>query len=110
MQNIDRYTRLFWLLVFVHLVVWMSICIFAQPNAPLDTVEQIFWGIHWQLGYHKHPPLPAWIAAGAVWLAGEVWGAYLAGQIAVLTCIWAAWRLGREYLSPPLALAAAALL
>ena len=34
----------------------------TQPNPPLDTVEWLAWGHEWQLGYHKHPPLAAWVA------------------------------------------------
>ncbi len=29
-----------------------------------DMLETFAWGIAWQLGYFKHPPLMAWIAAG----------------------------------------------
>jgi len=32
-----------------------------------DMVENFAWGIGWQLGYYKHPPLYSWISA--VWLS-----------------------------------------
>lgn len=103
--------RWFWLLAGGPLLLGLAIGLLTQPNATGDTVEMVLWGREWQWGYYKHPPLPAWIAAAAFELAGgSVWGVCVAGQLAVLACIWAAWRLGRELLPPPLALLGAALL
>ncbi len=106
-----RYRRIFWLFACAHLVVWTVVPVLTQPNAPLDTVELVFWGHEWQLGYPKHPPLPSWISEALRVLAGSsVWAIYLASQVAVVLCFWAAWRLGRELISPRAALAAACLL
>ena len=59
----DPTIRLFWLLMAGHFFVWVAVCLLTQPNMPLDMVEMLYWGQQWQLGYHKHPPLPAWLAA-----------------------------------------------
>jgi 4-amino-4-deoxy-L-arabinose transferase-like glycosyltransferase len=80
----------------------------TQANAPLDLIEWLGWGREWQWGYHKHPPLPAWIAEAFAQLSpGSVWGVYLAGYLTAAVCFWCAWRLGRELLPPRLALLAA---
>ena len=56
------------------------------------------------MGYHKHPPLPAWIAeAAAVGCGGHFWGVYLVSQLGIVACLWAVWRLGRDLLPPWLA-------
>lgn len=68
---------------------------------PLDMIEMLHWGQQWQLGYHKHPPLPAWIAAGTWWLSGgQDWGMYVVSQLTILVTFWAVWQLAREGLSP----------
>ena len=60
-----------------------------------------YWGHQWQLGYHKHPPLPAWIAeAAAVGCGGHFWGVYLVSQLGIVACLWAVWRLGRDSAAP----------
>ncbi len=70
-----------------------------------------YWGHQWQLGYHKHPPLPAWIAeAAAVACGGHFWGVYLASQLGIVACLWAVWRLGRDILPPWLAFLGACLM
>jgi len=103
--------RLFWLLVVVHVVVWTVVPAMTDPNAPLDTVEMRYWGHQWQLGYHKHPPLPGWIAeAAAECCGGGFWGVYLAAQLGMAAAFWAVWRLGSELLTPRLALLGVCLL
>jgi len=104
-------SRLFWLLVVVHVVVWTVVPALTDPNAPLDTVEMRYWGQQWQLGYHKHPPLPGWIAeAAAECCGGSFWGVYLAAQLGMAAAFWAVWRLGSELLTPRLALLGVCLL
>ena len=86
-------------------------CWFTQPNLPLDMVEMTYWGQQWQWGYHKHPPLPAWIAA-SVWEFGghNPLLMYLTAQATIAVTFWAVWQLAREGLSPWLALCAVGIL
>lgn len=51
------------LLVFV--LVWTAFNSISRYNLDVhgDMVENFAWGIGWQLGYHKHPPLFSWITA-----------------------------------------------
>ena len=107
----ERAARYFWLLVTAHVVVWTLARLLAEPNAPLDLVEMAYLGHEWQLGYPNHPPLAAWVTEATVVLGGgSLWAVYLASQLAMVTCLWAAWRLGRELLSPGAALLGAAVL
>ena len=106
-----RAARCFWLLAAAHVIVWTVVRILAEPNAPLDVVEMAYLGHEWQLGYANHPPLAAWVTEAAVRLGGgSIWVVYLASQIAMVACLWAAWRLGRALLSPGAALLGAAVL
>jgi 4-amino-4-deoxy-L-arabinose transferase-like glycosyltransferase len=107
-----RFSRqILWLFMLGHLVAWTSVAVLTQPNAPVDTVEMVYWGHQWEWGYHKHPPLPSWVCETLVVLGGgSVWMTYLAAQIAVVVCFWAAWRLALEMVPPRTALLAACLL
>ena len=105
----ERAARYFWLLAAVHVVVWTLARFLAQPNAPLDVVEMAYVGHEWRLGYANHPPLAAWVTEASL-AVGGVWVVYLASQLAMITCLWAAWRLGREMLTPGAALLGALVL
>jgi hypothetical protein len=100
--------RLLWLWLTARTAVWVVVVVCTQPNPPMDLVEWRSWGNRFAWGYAKHPPLPAWIAGAFAWLSpGDVWGVYLAGYLLAAVCLWAAWRLGREFLPPRQALLAA---
>ena len=89
--------RFFLLFAFCHAAVWAMLPAFTQPNAPLDTLEMIYWGHEWQPGYYKHPPLPAWLAEFACQFStNDVWPTYLLCQMATLGCFWCAFQVGRE--------------
>ena len=49
----------------VHAVVWTLAAWLARGNLDTqgDMIENYVWGIEWQAGYAKHPPLFAWITA-----------------------------------------------
>ncbi|MGY8767002.1 MAG: glycosyltransferase family 39 protein [Pirellulales bacterium] len=101
----------FWILLLGHMILWTLLPILTQLNAPLDTIEMLYWGSEWQWGYYKHPPLPAWAAEGSALVFGDpVWPTYLLSQLCIGACFWAAWKMGREFLAPWQALAAVFLL
>jgi len=107
----DPTRPLFWAFVAAHVAGWTIVPAVAQRCLPLDTIEMVYAGREWQWGYHKHPPVPAWIAAACWHVFGSVdWPLYLVGQLCVAVCFWAAWRLARDVLPPWPALAAATLL
>jgi 4-amino-4-deoxy-L-arabinose transferase-like glycosyltransferase len=57
-------TRVGWLLS-AHALVWTVAAWLAWANLDRqgDMAENYVWGIEWQAGYAKHPPLFAWITA-----------------------------------------------
>ena len=102
--------RVLLLFVAAHVAVWTLLPALLFKNAPLDVVEMRYLGGQWMLGYHKHPPLAGWMGEGAALLCGgSMWGVYLVSQICMACVFWAVWRLGRELLSPRLALLGACL-
>jgi 4-amino-4-deoxy-L-arabinose transferase-like glycosyltransferase len=103
--------RIFWAFIALHILVWTVIPVLTEPNCPLDMVEMLYWGRGWQLGYYKHPPLPAWIAESLFQISwGATWPLFCAAQMGVATSFWAAWKLAKEYLAPWPALCASLLL
>ena len=107
----DPTVRLFWVFAALHFFFWLLVCWLTQPNMPLDMVEMLYWGEQWELGYHKHPPLPAWITATAWWLGGNrTIVMYCVSQLTILATFWAVWQLAREGLSPRAALCSVILL
>jgi 4-amino-4-deoxy-L-arabinose transferase-like glycosyltransferase len=98
----------FWAWLLLRTAGWTALAALSQPNASLDLVEWLSWGREWQWGYHKHPPLPAWLAEVSSRLTpGSVTGVYLAGYLLTALCLYSAWALGRRLLAPRLALLSA---
>jgi hypothetical protein len=98
--------RLFVAWLALRTAAWTLVAL-AQPNPPLDIVEWLAWGREWQLGYHKHPPLAAWVAELAFRLTpGSLLGVYLAGYLSVAAALWSVWNLARRLVPPRAALAA----
>jgi 4-amino-4-deoxy-L-arabinose transferase-like glycosyltransferase len=74
---------------------------YGHPNAQIDMIEWGSWGGVTTWGYPKHPPLPGWVAGLFLQLSpGGVWGLYFAGYLFAAGCVWAAWKLAREFLPP----------
>jgi 4-amino-4-deoxy-L-arabinose transferase-like glycosyltransferase len=110
-ETVNKTWRWFWLFAAVHFILWTGVPMLTQRNAPLDSVEMLYWGHEWQWGYYKHPPLPAWAAESFANLFGDpVWPTYLLSQICIVGCFWAAWTMGRDVLKPWEALAGVAVL
>ncbi|WP_068087914.1 glycosyltransferase family 39 protein [Polycladidibacter stylochi] len=57
--------------LFLHAVIWSLLSWALASNLPLDSVESLYWGHEWQLGYFKHPPVTAWMAEAAVLIFGR---------------------------------------
>ncbi|MBX3415439.1 MAG: glycosyltransferase family 39 protein [Pirellulales bacterium] len=106
-----RWTKVIVGFCLLHLLVWTLIPTLTQPNLPVDAIEMSFWGREWELGYHKHPPLPAWEAQFMLTATNySPWSLYLMAQISIVACFFAVWRLAREVAVPGVAAASVVLL
>lgn len=104
----DKTIRIFWIFVLSSAVFWtfMPPLIFAFYRP--DTAEMMMVGKHWLLASYKHPAMQGWIVEILSNFTGRAeFTPYLASQLAVILTVWCVWKLAREYLTPPLALAAA---
>ena len=76
-----------------------------------DMTEIVAWSRDLALGYLKHPPLAAWLAAGwfAVFPIAE-WSYYGLAMLMPVAALWIAWRLMGDYLDDDKRVAGLALL
>ena len=92
-------TRYLMLFLLVHTLLWTLGPYWTRHSLPHDTLESITWGMQWQLGYHKHPFLTAWLCAGITQLLGHIdLPAYFLAQLAILTTFVATWQLAKAIL------------
>src|SRR5262245_13576440 len=77
-------SRIFLGWVTLRTLAWSIVLFLLQASPSLDVIEMLTWGRYWQWGYHKHPPLPAWIAEFAFQVSGgSLFGVYLASYLCV---------------------------
>ena len=73
-------------------VMWTAVLSAISSSVPLDVIETLNWAGNLDWGYHKHPPLSAFLVAGTQELAGLVgaakhdWPYFFLAQLALLTC------------------------
>src|SRR6516164_6998997 len=100
-------TQILWIWLAFRTAFW-TLLASTQPNGTFDLMEWLAWGHQWQLGYPKHPPFPAWLAAAFHTLTpGSLTGVYLLSYIAWAFTMWCVWRVARDILTPRLALVSA---
>lgn len=100
--------KAFWIVLTFHVVFWTIGPHFCIPYWFLDVPELIAIGKHWLISSNKHPAFQSWVIEIFTYLFGSVdYAPYVAAQIAVAIPVWCVWRLGKEFLSPQLALIAA---
>jgi 4-amino-4-deoxy-L-arabinose transferase-like glycosyltransferase len=95
----------------VYAVFWPLYFTLTSYNLDIygDMVENHAWGIAWQFGYYKHPPLYAWITAAWFKVLPRTDFAYhLLGAVNVSAAMLALWAAARRALPQPSALVAAA--
>lgn len=97
----DPTIRFFHILLVMHVLFWTLLSTWTQPNLPDETLEILTAGQSPAWGYYDHPPLAIWITSViSIVFAPAAWPAYLIAQLCIATCIWAAWKIGREVLHP----------
>jgi 4-amino-4-deoxy-L-arabinose transferase-like glycosyltransferase len=88
----------------IHLCVWVWAAWVSRGNLAVhqDMVENYFWGIEWQAGYYKHPPLFAWITAAWFQLWPRVDAAYfLLSMVNAAVGLCGVHAIARRFLTAP---------
>lgn len=112
-EQVNNFSAIYWLSIFIcaHLICWTLLPALIRYNLPLDAIEGTIWGHQLEWGYDKNPFLNGWLTALAVYFSDQSgWMVYLFSQLSVVSCFWVVWQLGKNMLSPLLALIAVMLL
>ena len=98
MTNQKKITKIFYIFLLSHLLIWTLIPSLSNINLPLDTIEALAWGSNLSWGYDKHPPLSA-LAVEIVFnfFGNNDWTYYLLSQIFVVTAFFIVWLLSKEF-------------
>jgi 4-amino-4-deoxy-L-arabinose transferase-like glycosyltransferase len=94
-------------LLLAQLLVWTIFPLLGHHSPPLDVVEMHTWASVPQLGYYKHPPMPAW----GIFLSEAVFGRtgfalFLPSALSVALATVAVWPLALRFFGPRRALVA----
>lgn len=98
-------------LCLLQLAGWSLAPALSHSAPPLDVVEMYVWGREGVVATFKHPNLPGLILDASRRLTGgAIWPAYVIAQLCIVTAFVCVFRLGRELLGAPRALAGTLLL
>lgn len=98
-------------LVLGQLLFWTLAPLLSHTAPPLDVVEMYAWGREWVVATFKHPNLPGLVLEALRPLTANAWQvAFVASQAFIALTFWAVYRLGRELMDAPRALAGTLLL
>ncbi len=90
-------SKIFFLLVIVHLLIWTLIPSLTNQNLPLDTIEALAWGSNLDWGFNKHPPLSAFAVEIIYQILGsQDWAYYFLSQIFVVVAFFAVYKFSEE--------------
>ena len=90
-------SKIFFLLLIVHLLIWTLIPSLTNQNLPLDTIEALAWGSNLDWGFNKHPPLSAFAVEIFYQIFGsQDWAYYFLSQIFVVVAFFAVYKFSEE--------------
>lgn len=86
-----------WALILFQIVYWTLVPLIAHHAPPLDVTEMHGWGMTFQWGFYKHPPMPTWIVAISQWLVGKnMLSLLLPASLSIAATYWCvAWLAGK---------------
>lgn len=85
----------------LYALTWVLLPLAANTTLNRDTIQIVYWGMEWQAGFHKHPPLISWLSEAALRLFGVsdavVYGLSAAVMLVSFVLVH---RLARRFLNP----------
>ena len=90
-------TKILFLFLIFHIILWTIIPTISNVNLPLDTIEALAWASNLDWGFSKHPPLSAFAVEFVYALFGSAdWAYYLLSQIFVIIAFTYVWKFSNE--------------
>ena len=97
MNNQKKITKIFYIFLLSHLLIWTLIPSLSNINLPLDTIEALAWGSNLDWGFNKHPPFSAFaVEVFFSFFGSQDWAYYLLSQIFVIIAFIYVWKLSNE--------------
>ena len=91
-------SRVFFIFLFFHLMVWTLVPTLSNVNLPLDTIEALAWGSNLDWGFNKHPPLSAFVLEIFYQIFGsQDWAYYFLSQIFVVSSFFIVWIFSKDF-------------
>ena len=92
-------TKVLFLFLLFHFIIWTLVPSISNINLPLDTIEALAWGSNLDWGFNKHPPFSAFAVEVFYQLFGKQdWSYYLLSQIFVVTSFYIVFKIANEVL------------
>ena len=99
-ENKKKISKLFYIFIFAHLVLWTVVPSLVNVNLPLDTIEALAWGSNLEWGFNKHPPVSAFFPQVFFMIFGsQDWAYYFLSQIFVVTSFYFVFKLSNEMIT-----------
>ena len=93
-------SRLYYIFLSSHLILWTLIPSVSNVNLPLDTIEALAWASNLDWGFNKHPPLSAFAVQLFYLIFGSNdWAYYLLSQIFIIIGFIYVWKFSLEFFS-----------
>ena len=97
MTNQKKITKVLYIFLVSHLLIWTLIPSLSNINLPLDTIEALAWGSNLDWGFNKHPPFSAFaVEVFFSFFGSQDWAYYLLSQIFVIIAFIYVWKLSNE--------------
>ena len=91
-------SKIFFLFLIAHLIVWTLVPSLTNKNLPLDTIEALAWASNMDWGFNKHPPLSAFAVEIFYQVFGsQDWAYYFLSQIFVVATFFIVWLFSKEF-------------
>lgn len=76
-------------------LAWVLVALMTNSAQYGDHFEQFSWAQSLEWGYHKHPPLPSWLLAGAIRFGGlHLWWPSVLAAGCIALNLLLTWRIG----------------
>ena len=97
MNNHKKITKIFYIFLLSHLLIWTLVPSLSNVNLPLDTIEALAWGSNLDWGFNKHPPFSAFaVEVFFSFFGSQDWAYYLLSQIFIIIAFFYVWKLSNE--------------
>ncbi len=96
--NKKNLTKLFYIFITAHLIIWTLVPTLTNNNLPLDTIEALAWGSNLDWGFNKHPPMSAFLVEIFYQIFGaRDWAYYLLSQICVVISFFVVFKFAEDF-------------